>query len=490
MVLADPPPRPRADTTRSLFFRGSAWALFDFGSTQLLRLVSNVILWRLVTPEAFGLMSIVTSVLVGLSMFSDVGIGPSIVQHERGDDRAYLDTAWTIQVIRGTLLAVAVALVAGPVARFYHQPELAPLLVIVALTPLCSAFNSTKLFSAQRRVAIRAVTLIDVSSYVIGTLVMLLVAWLTRSLLALTISGVLQAALRLVFGHLLLPGHRDRLRWDGSAVAELVHFGRWIFLSTALTFLAMSSDRLILGKLLPIGALGVYGIAATWANIPGSILGKVFGNVAMAVLSRVKNRGEEVGPVFRATRERVLLAGAWATSGLIAGAAPLVRLFYDQRAADAIWIIPALAAGGWFAALENSNSSATLALGRPKWLAAANGAKVIGMAVLMPVGALMGGFFGAIVGLAVADLFKYLVSAVGAVRVGVGAWLQDLMLTVGIVALSLATLAVRQMVGADRLPPALDALVVTLLTTGAWGLTSLGALRSRRRAALAGVLPT
>jgi O-antigen/teichoic acid export membrane protein len=465
-----------------LFLRGSAWALFDFGSTQLLRLVSNIILWRLVSPEAFGLMSIVTAVIVGLTMFSDVGVGPSIVQNERGDDPHYLNTAWTIQVIRGTTLCLVALLLAFPVSRFYHQPQLAPLIMIVSLTPLCAAFNSTKLFSAQRRVALKQLTLIDVGSYCFGTLAMLAVASVTRSLWALTVSGVLAGVLRLILGHLALPGIRNRFHWDRSSLRELVHFGRWIFLSTALTFLAMNSDRLILGKLLPIAALGVYGIAATWATIPGSVLSRVFGNVAVAVLSRVKNQGGQVGPVFRETREKVLLAGAWATTGLVAGAGPLVRLFYDQRAADAIWIVPLLAVGGWFAALENSNSSAALALGQPKWLAAANGAKVIGMAVLMPIGGWWWGFSGAVAGLAAADFFKYLVSAVGTTRVGAGAWGQDLLLTVGIFALSSLTLGLRRIMRADELPPIVDAVVVTLLATGGWALLSGAVLWSRRRA--------
>ena len=58
----------------------------------------------LLFPEAFGIMALVSVVLVGLAMFSDVGIGPAISQHKRGDDAAFLDTAWTINVVRGAAL--------------------------------------------------------------------------------------------------------------------------------------------------------------------------------------------------------------------------------------------------------------------------------------------------------------------------------------------------------------------------------------------------
>jgi O-antigen/teichoic acid export membrane protein len=463
---------------RTLFLRGSAWTLFDFGTTQAVRLVSNIILWRLLSAEAFGLMAIVTAVMVGLTMFSDVGIGPSIVQHKRGDDPDYLNTAWTIQVLRGIALGVAATLLAVPVARFYHQPQLAALISVVALTPVMAAFNSTRLFSAQRQVSLKRLTLVDVSAQVLGTVSMVAVAWLTRSVLALTVAWLVNGALRLVLGHLVLPGIRNRFRWDPTAVTALLRFGRWVFLSTLLTFLAMNADRLIFGRVLPIALLGIYGIAAVWANIPGQILMRVFSAVMFPVLSRAKNQGQAIGPVFRETREKALLAGAWMTSGLIAGAAPLIRVLYDARAADAIWIIPLVAVGGWFALLENSNSSAALALGRPKWMAAANGAKVIGMAALVPAGAMAGGFAGAIIGLTVADLFKYLVSAVGVVRLRVPAWPQDLLLTTSIGVISLGTLVLRRLIGSEGLPPIVDALIVTVVVTAAWAL--VWALRARR----------
>jgi O-antigen/teichoic acid export membrane protein len=474
-------PRPSgSDEARSLFFKGSAWTLLSFGATQLLRLVSNTILWRLVSPEAFGLMSIVTALMIGLHMFSDVGIGPSIVQHERGDDPDYLNTAWTIQVMRSSSLFLIACLIAVPMARFYQQPQLTAMMLVVAITPLLQAFNSTKLFSASRRLALKQVALIEIISWGTGTFLTLLIAWWTRSVMALTVNWVVSAAIKLTLGHLWLPGIRNRFRWDATAAAAMVRFGRWIFLSTLLTFLAVNSDRLVFGKVLDIGLLGVYGIAGIWATIPGQILNKMFGTVAFPLLSRAKNLGESIGPVFLETRGKALIAGAWATSGLIAGSNPLIRFFYDRRAADAIWIIPLVAAGGWFSDLENSNSAAALALGRPKWLAAANGAKVIGMAGLVPLGALLGGFPGAILGFAAADLLKYVVSAIGATRMGMSAWRQDLVLTVGIGVVSLATLAVRKALGAAALPALVDALIVTVVTTAGWGIIWVARARFRR----------
>src|SRR5580693_6285452 len=129
------PPPPAADKSvvGKLFVRGSIWSLVQYGSGQLIRLGSNLILWRLLYPDAFGLMAIVNSFIVGLAMFSDIGIGQNVVRHERGDEPDFLNTIWTIQVLRGLALMVLAIAGAIPVAHFYHQRELAGLIPMVAL---------------------------------------------------------------------------------------------------------------------------------------------------------------------------------------------------------------------------------------------------------------------------------------------------------------------------------------------------------------------
>ena len=113
--LLEAPPEPRSDL-RARTIRGTVVGILGNGSAQLLRFASNLILAHLLFPGAFGLMGPVLTVLTGLEMISDVGILPSIIQHKRGDDRRFLDTAWTLQVIRGVLLAILGSLLAVPAA--------------------------------------------------------------------------------------------------------------------------------------------------------------------------------------------------------------------------------------------------------------------------------------------------------------------------------------------------------------------------------------
>ena len=95
--------------------RAASWVVIGTGASQLLRLAGNVGLARLLAPEMFGLMTLVNTVLRGLYLFSDIGIGPNIVQHKRGADPDFLRTAWSLQAVRGTVLWLILLALAHPI---------------------------------------------------------------------------------------------------------------------------------------------------------------------------------------------------------------------------------------------------------------------------------------------------------------------------------------------------------------------------------------
>jgi O-antigen/teichoic acid export membrane protein len=68
---------------------GVVWTILGYGASQVLRFGGNLILTRLLLPEYFGLMALVNIPIIGLQLFSDVGIIPSIVQNQRGDEPVF-----------------------------------------------------------------------------------------------------------------------------------------------------------------------------------------------------------------------------------------------------------------------------------------------------------------------------------------------------------------------------------------------------------------
>lgn len=248
--------------------RGSVWSMGGFAVSQAIRLASNLILTRLLFPEAFGLMSLVTVITVGVVMLSEVGIGLSVIQSKRGDDQNFLDTAWTAQVIRGFLLCVVMGLLAWPASWLYGEELLAPFLLVSAVGVMVNGFNPIRLETASRHMLIGRLTTLDIATQGMSVAIIILLAWLTGSVWSLIIGNLCGSIIRLVLANVLLPGTPSRFRWEPEAARELIHFGKWIFVSTAFGFFLAQGDRVVLGTYVSLELLGIYNVAQFLATAP------------------------------------------------------------------------------------------------------------------------------------------------------------------------------------------------------------------------------
>jgi len=491
--LEEPAVHPPMDHGASIAkpaLRGSVWTMAGYGASQILRLVSNLILTRLLFPAVFGQMALVFIFIQGLQMFSDVGTGPAIIQNERGDHPGFLRTAWTIQVFRGFALWICSALIAWPAATFYEQPLLVWLIPAAGFTAVLQGLESTSMHTLQRHLQLGRLTLVELVGQVAGMVVTVLLAWGDRAIYGadhpgavwcVVVGSLAGAVARLVLSFTWLPGIRHRLEWDRAEAKILMSFGRWIFVSTMLTFLAAQSDRLVFGKMIPMDLFGVYGIASMLAALPTQAVQKLGGSVIFPAYSRLAARGD-LARVFTRVRLPLLLGGAALVAGLIACGPHLIRVLYDRRYDDAGWILQYLAAVAWFQVLETTIGAALLATGRVTWVAAGSAAKVIGMVVLVPIGFRLGGFPGALGGLVAAEVAKYLTAALGLFLGGQRGFLADLVIT-ALVAASAAGGFYLGVAAATGPHANLQALLASgLLAGGVWA--ALGLVYFRRERAL------
>ena len=466
---------------RSLVRRGAAWSLVSHTGAQVLRLMSNLLLARLLYPEAFGLMQLVNALLTGLQLFSDIGIGPSIIQSARGADPSFLNTAWTVQVGRGILLWLISCAIALPAAAFYDDPRLAALVAVSGLTALIGGFNSTRLHSMYRDVDLARVSLIDFGSQAAGLLTIVAWALIDPSPWSLVAGGIAGGLVELVLSHTALPGIRNRLHVDRAALAQLIRFGRWIFLSTALTFLVMQSDRLVFGKLVDATTLGLYGLAMTITTAPVLLLGRIESSVFLPVFSRVHNAGQDLQAVYERVRGPWLYVSGWVLAGLCGGGQVAVDLLWDERYAGAGWMTQLLALAAWFGVLELTNGAALLARGEARWVAAGNAGKLAGMVLLIPLGFHYDGFRGAVLGIVASEAVRYVVSAAALVRAGLRGWPRDLRLTLWMLATAWLAWQTALYGAREHWPPVATSALVFVVVTLAWSPWLVPVARGLRR---------
>lgn len=286
---------------KKLAIKGAIWTIASYGSSQISRFASNLILTRLLLPELFGLVGLAYVFITGINLFSDIGLGPSIIQNKRGDDPQFLNTAWTLQVIRSFFIFICLIIITQQVASFYGEPRLLWLIPVIGINSLIGGFNSTATSSLNRQMAVKRVVIFELGIQIVSTTVMIVWAWFDRSIWAIVAGGFTGAVIELIWSHFLIRGKSNRFAWDKEAVKEIFSYGKWIFLSTALFFLCSQADRLILGKIFTLTMLGIYGIAFTLGDMPRQIIIAVSGRVIFPSISMLADLPRSCAPRYSTT---------------------------------------------------------------------------------------------------------------------------------------------------------------------------------------------
>ena len=389
---------------------GTIWTIFGYGTSQVLRFGSNLILTRLLAPDLFGLMALVQIFIRGLSLFSDIGIKPSIIRSPHGEEPIFLNTAWSIQVVRGFGLWIACLIITIPVANYYEEQRLLWLIPIVGFTTIISGFNSTILASLNRRMEFRKIAIFELGVQIISLAILIGWAWLYPSIWALVGGNLVSVSLIVLFSHKINLEKPNRFAWDKKAIQEIVSFGKWIFLSTAMTFLASEADRILLGKFFSLEMLGIYIVAFTFADIPRQVSQKISSKVIFPAISQLID-------LPRKTLKQKIVAKRWKLIMLLSLMVAVLACFgdlvilalYDDRYQQASWILPILAIGLWPLLLSTTMDRFLVAAAKPSYLALGNFFKFIYMIVGIPLGFLKMGILGVIIVIALND-FPYYVA--------------------------------------------------------------------------------
>jgi O-antigen/teichoic acid export membrane protein len=405
---------PKPSLKRRVLNAG-AWAFVGHGAILTIRFGSNLLMTRLLAPEMFGIMSIASIVLVALAMFSDLGLRQFIVQSHRGHDPEFLNTAWAVQIVQGGLLwlgALGISLViffadqtgALPKESAYANPVLPHVVAVLSLGVLIAGLGSTKLHEASRKLTLGRIAQIEVLSQVAGLVFMLAWVSIDRSIWALVAGALFSTAARTVLSHAWLPGTTNRWAWDKIAIREILHFGKWMFLSSILGFLVNNGDRLLLGAMVSATILGVYAIAYLLFSVIELVVATLISEVAFPALSElVRERRADLKAGYY--RFQVVIASlTYAVAGfLMAAGGAIVNVFYDSRYMQAGWMLQILAVG-LLALPWRSASLCFLALGMPQIMSYTVAVRFVVLGLAVPVGFRMFGVEGAVWGIVLAQL--------------------------------------------------------------------------------------
>ena len=416
--------------------KGTIWTILAYGTSQILRLGTNVILARLLSPDVFGTMLIVYTLRTGIELISDVGLSQSVIYNKKGEDPEFYNTAWTLSCIRSLILWLIFIGAAVPMANFYQSQILVYVVPVTAFVVILTGATSISKVIIQKRMQIIKLNVFDLGVAFVGSMASIGFALITPTVWALVYGGLFGTAVQTVASYFLLPNIKQRWRLSRAVVWEILTFGKWIYISSIVFFLSTYIDRFFLPKVVPIELFGVYGIARSISDLSGNLVLRL-GNIVLFpfVASHSKMPRAELRNQLGPLRGRFLLITGLGFALFVATADLAIRLLYDQRYHAATWILPVLVLGSWLSVLATINEYALLGVGKPSYAAIGNGLKLAYLAVGLTLASESFGLIGGVVVVSLSDLCRYVPILVGQIRERFSYGKQDLVLTLAMLSL-------------------------------------------------------
>jgi O-antigen/teichoic acid export membrane protein len=260
------------------------WMGFAKLSSQLVSWAITLIVLRLLVPEDYGLMALVSVVISLLMMLSEMGLGSAVVQAEKLDSEQLARVNGLIVVLNVAACLILVA--AAPlVAHVFHQPRLVELVRVASLQFLLSALSTMPESLAYRQMRFRGLALIDMSSAIAAGFSTLALAWYGAGVWALVLGSLVQSGVRTA---LLLRDGWVRPVFAGGGMRRHLSFGGAVTLSRLLWQIASQSDVLIAGRYLPSATVGLYAVSVHLATLPMQKIMGVVNQVALPAVARLQ----------------------------------------------------------------------------------------------------------------------------------------------------------------------------------------------------------
>ncbi len=305
-----------------------------------LRLLSTIILTRLLDPSAFALVGLTASIMFLFEMLSDTGTRSFVLRHERGHESLITNCLWTVGMIRSVILCLIAVLVAKPVASLMSMPDLELALYIVAPAFLFQGARSLAPFVDDRNNRPIKPILVETVAHVIGTVITVVTTIIFDSKWCIVIGLLYAPIVHLILSFTLFEQERPRFTYDKALYWEIFHWAKYIVPSSIITIILFESDKFIFGKLVPAEILGFYFLASNLAAIPnGFIMTYARRVVGPAVSAAIHGGDPDISKRYYDTKNAILLLLAAGIGGMAGVADLLVDIIYDDRYAQVAYFL-------------------------------------------------------------------------------------------------------------------------------------------------------
>jgi O-antigen/teichoic acid export membrane protein len=368
------------DSLKSRVFRGGAWLGMGSATEQLLRFGRNMLLTRLLAPEAFGIMAIILSITSVLQSLTDVGAREALIQNPRGSEDGHVGAAWWLAMGRALSFYVLLFFSAPFISRFYANGEITALLRVAAIGMLFEGAISSRAYVAMKEMKFAKWAAINHGGGIAGVVITVILSFFIRDVWALVLGFAAENVVRCILSYILCP-YSPPMEWNGEAIWDLLRFSKGLFGLSILNLIFARTDIFVLAKLYSPAELGLYAMAIYLAQTPASFVMNLLNQTLMPAFSHVQGDNPRMNRILLRVTSMTALLGMPVLCFLFFCGHSLLTFIYGLRYGAAS---QALVVASFVALLNIANMQITLVF-YAKGLPQLHRRSVALMAILMVV---------------------------------------------------------------------------------------------------------
>jgi lipopolysaccharide exporter len=342
--------------------RALAFSIGERYVMLVIALASNMAIARLLTPEVIGIYSVSLAIVGIAQVLRDFGVASYLIQ-EKDLKETYIQAAFSILLVLGVGVGVALFFAAPFIARLYGEPTMVLTLRVCALNFLLIPFCTVSLAILRRNMQFKRLAAVNLAATAAGAIASTGLAYLGYGVISLAIGSVLVNAVSGVGAWLARSERRILLPAFGEW-RRVIKFGAQSSLSGVVTSLAMDTNDLAVGKFMGFEPVAILSRAQGLMNLFHRDLMAAIRNVAYPAYAQASREGQLLEPVYITSVTHVT-AVAWPFYGFLAlFPHEILRIMFGPQWDAAAPLVPVFCLAGAIAAASSLVASLILATGR------------------------------------------------------------------------------------------------------------------------------
>ncbi len=354
-----------SEQTGQQVVRGGFLIFFERFVIKTLYFIRTVILARFLFPDDFGLFGMAVLAMNVTEVFFQHGFASALLQ-KKENAKQYLDTAWTVTLVRNVFLASLLFFVGAPLAgQFFQNDSVVIFAQALAIVFVISGLENLGVILLQKEMRFNRKMIYDLSGVLTEVVTVIIAAFFLRSPWALVIAMIANRSAYAIVSYFIYP-YRPRFRFDWEKAKELFRFGKWIGISGIVLFLVSQGDYLVVGKLLNASSLGFYQLAFALGTLPAVELARSLGNILFPLYAKIQNDRQLLNTSFIKVSRLVFALIIPASFGLAVLAKEAVGFIYGERWLPMVPVLYVILALALLKALDFMISPLFMGIGKPK----------------------------------------------------------------------------------------------------------------------------